>query len=164
MKCAVILAFCMLFSPARPAAAQKVPPVLIGVWTIGNSYVLGQPIGIDAQQESYIRSLQIGYSADFVRECGAKFAIQSVEIKTWTVEGFGDRYNFLPESIGLKGPHIEDVYINLLEGTKACGEGEFVNPGMHLFIGGNKHIVIEVANDYLPLIRGRVGVSPLTKP
>ena len=157
MKCAAILVFCMLFSSALPARPQGVPSLLIGVWAIGNPYDLGQPIGIDARQESFVRSLQIGYTPEFVYECGAKLAVKSVEVKNWSVEDFKTRYNFSPESIGLKGPHIVEVFINLLEGTKVCGEGEYKNPGRSLFIGDNKHIVIEVANDYFPLIhRGRV--------
>jgi hypothetical protein len=150
MKFAAIFAFCLLFSLPRPIGAQGVPPLLIGEWA-------------DARQESYVRSLQIGYASNFVYECGAKFAIQSVEVKTWSVKDFMIRYNFSPESIGLKGPHIVEVFINLIDGAKACGEGEYRNPDRSVFIGDNKHIVIVVANDYFPLIR-RAGNPHLTKP
>jgi hypothetical protein len=163
MKYAAILAVCISFLSAPYVTAQGVPPILIGTWGIGNPYDLGHPVGIDASQESYVRNLEIGYTPNFVYECGAEFAIQSVDIKTWSVKDFMIRYNFSPESIGLKGSHIVEVFINLIDGAKACGEGEYRNPGRSIFIGDNKHIVIEVANDYLPLIR-RAGNQPLTKP
>ncbi|HWE84560.1 MAG TPA: hypothetical protein VG267_06420 [Terracidiphilus sp.] len=151
MRCATVLALSMLFHCTSPAWAQKIPPALVGVWAVGNPYDLGQPVGVNARQESYVRSLQIGYSPEFVYECGAKFAIESVEVKTWSVDEFRTRYNFSPESIGLKGAQIIEVSISLLSGAKACGKGEYMNPGRKIFIGGKRHIVIVVANDYFPL-------------
>ena len=128
----------------------SVPPNALGNWTVGRPYDAGQPVGLDAQQEDRINGLNIRLAPDHIEVCGKNVSIKSIDVDQLTRDEFLRKYNFLPNVIGLKANSIVEVSINSLHSTSACGD--FEDAGSHLFIG-DRHVVIEVGNDYFPLQR-----------
>ena len=126
------------------------PSDALGNWTVGKPYDVGQPIGLDAKQEDKINGLNIGLAPNHIEVCGKNVPIKSIDVDQLTRDDFLRKYNFPPDSIGLKGSSIVEVSINVLHSTRACGD--FEDPGSHLFIA-DRHVVIEVGNDYFPLKR-----------
>ena len=125
-------------------------PALIGKWGVGTAYETNQSSGLNLNQESYIESLHLEYAKDHLRVCGKEIAIQSIKAESLTEDDFVGRYHFHPEIIGVGPSGIVEVNISSGD-TAACGE--YGDPGVHVFVGDNKHAVIEVANDYFPLVR-----------
>ena len=125
-------------------------PALIGKWVVGTAYDTNQSSGLNTNQESYIESLHLEYAKDHLRVCGKEVAIQTVKAEALTEDDFVGRYHFQPEMIGVGSSGIVEVNISSAD-TAACGE--YGDPGVHVFVGDNKHAVIEVANDYFPLVR-----------
>jgi hypothetical protein len=126
-------------------------PAIIGKWYVGVPYNTPGAIGIDAKQEKFIKTLQIVYTADRLHVCNRDISLHPLTIKALTSDQFLEIYGFLPRLIGMKALPIKDVTINHSRNFDACGD--YLNPGAHLLIGRNGHIVIEVANDYFPLKR-----------
>jgi hypothetical protein len=125
-------------------------PALIGKWDVGTAYETNQSSGLNANQESYIESLRLEYAKDHLRVCGKEIAIQSIKAEALSEDDFVGRYHFHPELIGVGASRIVELNIN---GQDSATCGEYGNPGLHVFVGDNKHAVIEVANDYFPLIK-----------
>lgn len=142
----------------QTASSNAIPPALIGRWDVGKPYNTPGAIGINAKQEKFIRSLQIEYTADYLRVCHKEISLHPVTVKALTDDQFLQENGFLPRFIGMKASPTEDVTINPSGNFYACGD--YLNPGAHVLIGRNGHIVIEVANDYFPLKRaGRTANS-----
>lgn len=129
--------------------SDSIPSQLLGKWKIGKSYNTSGPVGINAAQEKYIRSLHLVYSSGSLHVCGKDIPIETTKIQSLTSDQFLQTYGFLPRIIGMEQSNVTDLTINPADGMNACGE--FADPGVHVLIGGNGHVVIEVANDYLPL-------------
>ena len=125
-------------------------PALIGKWGVGTAYEATQSSGLNTNQESYIESLHLEYAKDHLRVCGKEISIQSIKAESLSEDDFVGRYHFHPEMIGVGTSRIVDVNISSAD-TGACGE--YGDPGVHVFVGDNKHAVIEVDNDYFPLVR-----------
>ena len=125
-------------------------PALIGKWGVGTAYDTNQSSGLNTNQESYIESLRLEYAKDHLRVCGKEISIQAIKAEALTEDDFVGRYHFQPEKIGVGSAGIVEVNISSAD-TAACGE--YGDPGVHVFVGDNKHAVIEVANDYFPLVR-----------
>jgi hypothetical protein len=134
----------MLFFPS-----VSIPSQLIGKWRIGSPYSTPNPVGINAEQEKHIRSLQLIYSAHGLHVCGKDIPLRTATLRSLTSDQFLQAYGFLPHVIGMEESTVVDLTINLSDGMNACGN--FEDPGVHVLIGSNNHFVIEVANDYLPL-------------
>jgi hypothetical protein len=128
----------------------SLPSNLLGNWTVGVPFDAGQPVGLDAKQEDKIKALNIRFAPDHIEVCGKSVLIKSIDVDRLTRDEFLRKYNFLPDVIGLKSNSIVEVSINALHSTDACGD--FEDPGSHLFIG-DRHVVMEVGNDYFPLKR-----------
>jgi len=130
---------------------EKLPTELLGSWRVGAPYDTHQPVGLDASQEKFIRSLRLRYTPDRIEVCGKNITIQSIKLESLTSARFLQRYNLPPDLIGFGASPIVEVSINPPSSMNTCGPYE--NPGVHAFIGQNKHVVIEVANDYFPLVK-----------
>ena len=139
----VVLIFMMFTS------AAKVPVRLIGRWSVGTAYNTPGPVGINAEQEKFIRGLHLVYTADHLQVCGKDISVQLIKANTLTDREFLQAYGFLPQVIGLKSLPITDLMLKPSDGMNACGEYE--DPGVHVLIDSSGHVVMEVANDYLPL-------------
>ena len=146
----MLIVLCPLVFGASP---ENLPPVLLGTWTVGTPYDAHQPVGLDARQEAHIRTLHLRYTQTHLHVCGKNISIRSVKVEPLTQDAFMTKYSFQPIIIGLTGDQILEVYLNFPHSTDACGEGED-DPGTHIFIGGDNHVVMEVANDYFPLKKG----------
>ena len=144
------LVMCMLM--ASFGSADVLPKVILGAWRIGQPFDTPQPAGLTAKQETYIRSLSLRYTTDTLTVCGKKLSIQPIKVKILTDDDFLQSYGFLPKIIGLQGASITDVSIHSNDMMNACGEYE--SPGVHLLLGKNGHVVMEVANEYFPLKKG----------
>ena len=131
-------------------ATFHLPSSVLGNWRVGMPYDVGQPIGLNAKQEEQVTRLNIKFAPDSIEVCGKKVLINSMDVDRLTGDGFLTKYNFTANLIGLKGADVVDIYINKLHSTKACGE--FADPGSHLLIS-DRHVVMEVGNDYFPLKR-----------
>jgi hypothetical protein len=140
---------------AATVSPKRLPEALLGEWEVGTPYDARQPIGLDQSQEDTIKSTHLYYAPGHIRVCGKDIAIQSVKIESLTSDDFLSKYGFSPSLIGMKGSHVTEVSMNFPHFTNVCGQ--FADPGTHAFIGRNKHVVIEVENDYFPLRRPKVG-------
>ena len=138
-----IIAFALLVEGQLPSS-------VLGSWTVGKPYDVGQPVGLDAKQEGAITGMVIKVSQDQFVVCGKEIPIKSVDIEQLTSDNFLAKYNFTPNLIGFSSKNVIDISLNNLHSTKACGE--FADPGMHLFIN-KSHAVVEVGNDYFQLAR-----------
>jgi len=134
-------------------STDKIPSVLLGNWKIGRPFDAHQPVGLNALQEKYIESLHLRYTPERIQVCGKEIEITSLKSESLTSDAFLEKFGFLPNIIGLKSSTITEVNINLPRSMDACGQYE--DPGVHVFIGDGEHIVMEVANDYFPLIKRR---------
>lgn len=141
--------FFVLTTPVLASSSENIPPPLVGKWVVGSPYDTPGPVGIDASQEKFVRTLRINYTIEHYRVCGKDISIQSISKKSLTDDEFLQAYGFLGRLIGLKSLPITDVTINPPGGMNACGEYE--NPGSHVLIDSSGHVVIEVANDYFSL-------------
>lgn len=142
-----LVALGVLMSARSP---QRIPSLLFGKWDVGAPYNTPGPIGIDARQEKFIRTLHPSYTTGHLHVCDNDIPIHLVEVKSVTDDEFLQAYGFLPDIIGMKTP-ISDVRINPSDGMNICGDYE--DPGVHVLIGRNQHVVMEVANDYFRLTR-----------
>ena len=131
-------------------AEGQLPSRVLGKWTVRKPYDVGQPVGLDAKQETAIIGLVIKVSPRQFAVCGRDIAINSVNIDDLTSSDFLAKYNFTPNLIGFSDANITDVSLNKLHPTNACGE--FADPGMHLLISKG-HAVVEVENDYFRLTK-----------
>jgi len=131
-------------------AEGQLPSSAVGKWTVGKPYDVGQPVGLDAEQEGAIVGLVIKVSPSQLAVCGKDVPITSVKVDHLTSSDFLARYNFTPNLIGLGDADILDISLNKLHSTKACGD--FADPGTHLLISKG-HAVVEVGNDYFHLAK-----------
>ena len=130
-------------------SSDKLPVNLIGHWSVGTPYHTPGPIGINAEQEKFIRGLHLVYTPDHLRVCGKQVSVQPVKAESLSNNEFLQAYGFLPHIIGMKSSPITDLTLNASNGMNAFGEYE--DPGVHLLLDPSGHVVMEVANDYLPL-------------
>jgi hypothetical protein len=142
--------FALVLTISSPSLKQTAP-ALIGHWQVGAPYETNQSAGLNNTQENYIESLHLEYDRNRLRVCGKDVPIQSIKAEALTEEDFLDRYHFHPTLIGVGESNILELSITAPDATPFCGE--YGEPGLHVFVGDNKHAVIEVANDYFPLIR-----------
>jgi len=138
-----IIAFALL-------AEGQLPSSVLGKWTVGKPYDVGQPVGLDAKQEGAITGLVIRVLPNQLAVCGRDIPIESVNVEHLTSSDFLAKYNFTPNLIGLSDANILDINLNKLHSTRACGE--FADPGTHLLISKG-HAVVEVGNDYFRLTK-----------
>jgi hypothetical protein len=131
-------------------AECQLPSSVLGKWTVGKPYDVGQPVGLDAKQEGAITGLVIKVSPSQLAVCGRDVPITSINVAHLTSSDFLAKYNFTPNLIGLSDADILDISLNKLHSTKACGE--FADPGTHLLISKG-HAVVEVGNDYFHLTK-----------
>ncbi len=136
---------------APSLSLKQTAPALIGHWQVGAPYETYQSAGLNGDQETYIESLHLEYAKDHLRVCGKEVAIQSIKAEALTEDDFLGRYHFHPDLIGVGASRIVDLNISSSGVSDACGQ--LGDPGLHVFVGDNKHAVIEVANDYFPLIK-----------
>ena len=129
---------------------KQTAPELIGKWGVGTAYETNQASGLSSNQEGYIENLHLEYAKDRLRVCGKEIAIQSIKAEALTEDDFVGRYHFHPESIGVGPSGIVELNINSADNA-ACGE--YGDPGLHVFVGDNRHAVIEVEGDYFPLVK-----------
>lgn len=142
--------FALILLTISSGSLKESAPALLGKWGVGTAYETTLSTGLNANQENYIESLRLEYAKDHLRVCGKEIGIQSIKAESLTEDDFVGRYHFHPEMIGVGTSGIVDVNISSAD-TAACGE--YGDPGVHVFVGDNKHAVIEVANDYFPLVR-----------
>ncbi len=133
---------------------DKIPVKLLGRWSVGVPYHTPGPIGINAEQEKFIRGLYLVYIDDHLQVCGKEISAQPISTKSLTKNEFLQSYGFLPQVIGMKSSPVTDLKLNLSNGMNACGE--YQDPGAHLLIDPGGHVVMEVSNDYFPLKRNKV--------
>lgn len=131
-------------------AEGQLPSSVVGKWTVGKPYDVGQPVGLDAEQEGAIIGLVIKVSPSQIAVCGKDVPITSIKVDHLTSSDFLAKYNFTPNLIGLSDADILDISLNKLHSTNACGE--FADPGTHLLISDG-HAVVEVGNDYFHLTK-----------
>ena len=136
---------------ASSTSLKQTAPELLGHWKVGAPYDTYQPAGLDNSQESYIENLRLEYDKDRLRVCGKDIPIQSIKAEELTEDDFLGRYHFHPALIGVGDSKIVDLSITASDAASICGQ--YGAPGLHVFVGDNKHAVIEVANDYFPLIK-----------
>jgi hypothetical protein len=136
---------------ASSTSLKQTAPELIGHWQVGAPYETYQSAGLNNTQESYIESLRLEYDKNRLHVCGKEIPIESVKAEALTEDDFLGRYHFHPQLIGVGDSNIVELSIGAPDATSICGE--YGAPGLHVFVGDNKHAVIEVANDYFPLIR-----------
>lgn len=141
--------FFVLAVPVLASSSENIPSFLASSWGIGIPYDTPGPVGIDANQEGFIRTLRITYTTKHLRVCGKDIPIQSINVKYLTGDKFLQTYGFLSHVIGMNSSTITDVTINPSDGMNACGEYE--DPGVHVLIDSSGHVVMEVGNDYFPL-------------
>jgi hypothetical protein len=128
----------------------SVPDALLGSWSVGVPYDTKPPIGINARQEARLRRLRIVYTKDHLRVCGHDVAIKTVTERRVTEDEFLQERGFLPSVIGFRTPNVLEIGLNYPDAFGACGE--YIDPGSDLITDdAGKHVVMEVANDYLPL-------------
>jgi hypothetical protein len=145
MQTALMLMTIFLGATTRQSV---IPSALIGHWVVGVPYDVGQPIGLNADQEEKMKNLPIVVTRGDIAVCGKTVSVESVSVEVLSSDQFLARYNFSADRIGLRGSHITDVTINKFHSTYACGD--FNDPGTHLFVSA-KEVVMEVGNDYFPL-------------
>lgn len=133
-----------------PSVSGGIPSKLIGNWVVETAYNTPGPIGLDNDQEKYIKSLDVVYTSGSFNVCNKMVAVHSVSKTILTEDQFVQTYGFLPRLIGLKGT-IVDIILNSSDGTNTCGD--FEDPGAHILIGDHEHVVIEVANEYFSLVK-----------
>jgi hypothetical protein len=132
------------------ASLPSVPGVLIGSWSVGAPYDTKPPIGINARQEARLRRLRIVYTKDHLRVCGRDIPVKTVTERRVTEDEFLQERGFLPSLLGFNNPHVLEIEINSPHAFGACGD--YIDPGADLIIDdAGKHVVMGVANDYLPL-------------
>lgn len=151
MKTIGSVKFVLLGIMMLPLPSGSLPSGLLGKWRVGTPYDTPNPVGITAEQEKHIRSVEIVYSPTNLHVCGKDVPIRTVEQKSLTDDQFLQAYGFLPRIIGMEQSPVLDLTINPSDGMNACGD--FEDPGVHVLVGRDSHVVIEVANDYLPLKR-----------
>ena len=137
-------------SSAHGDASSQLPSTVLGRWTVGKPYDVGQPVGLDAKHEDAIIGLVIKVSPRQLAVCGRDIPITSVSVAHLTSSDFLAIYNFTPNRLGLGDADILDINLNDLHTTKACGE--FADPGTHLLVSKD-HAVVEVGNDYFNLVK-----------
>jgi hypothetical protein len=142
--------FALILLTVSSSSLKDTAPALMGKWVVGTAYDTNQASGLNTNQESYIESLHLEYAKDHLRVCGKEIAIQSIKAEALSEDDFVGKYHFHPEMIGVGSSGIVDVNISSAD-TAACGE--YGDPGVHVFVGDNRHPVIEVSNDYFPLVR-----------
>lgn len=142
------------------SASGGIPPKLIGRWAVETAYDTPGPMGLDAKQEEFIKSIDIVYTSKSFYVCSKRFAVQSINKISLTRGEFLQTYGFLPRLIGFEGK-VTDITLNSSNGIGACGD--FEDPGAHIFIAEGDHVVIEVANEYFSLKR-RQRCQESTKP
>ncbi len=125
-----------------------IPSDALGKWKVGLPYYLGQSIGLTSKQEEQIKHLSINITPDRIDVCGKHLSIEAVEIHQLSSSDFMQKFNFKPELLEFKANAITEISINPLHTISVCHG--FTDPGTHFFIA-DKHIVIEVNNDYFPL-------------
>jgi hypothetical protein len=133
------------------ASLKQTAPALIGHWSVGAPYETNQAAGLNNTQENYVESLRIEYDKTRLRVCGKDIPIQSIKAESLSEDDFLGRYHFHPTLIGVGDANIIELSIAASDTTAICGD--LGAPGLHVFIGDNKHAVIEIANDYFPLVR-----------
>jgi len=136
---------------ATTVGLNDIPSILMGHWAVGKPYDVGQPIGLNTDQEDNVKGLDISFTQNYVKVCGKTVPIRSANVDDLALGQFLKRYNFAPDRIGLRGSHVTYVFINRLHSTNACGE--FEDPGTHLLVSA-ENVVIETGNDYFPLKKG----------
>jgi hypothetical protein len=129
---------------------KQTAPTLLGKWDVGTPYETNQSSALNTDQENYIENLRLEYAKDRLRVCGKDIAIQSIKAEALTEDDFVSRYHFHPDLIGVGASRIIDLNISAPD-SAACGQ--YGDPGLHVFVGDNKHAVIEIANDFFPLIK-----------
>jgi hypothetical protein len=142
--------FALILLTMSSGSLKQTAPALIGKWAVGTPYETNQPSDLNTNQEGYIESLKLEYAKDRLRVCGRDVAIQGIKAEALTEDDFVGRYHFHPEQIGVGASDIVEVNISSADAA-ACGQ--YGDPGLHVFVGDNKHAVIEVAGDYFPLIK-----------
>lgn len=134
---------------AASGMQSTVPDALIGSWTVGLPYDTKVPVGIDAHQEARIRKLRLIYTKDHLLVCGHEIAIKAVSQKRVSEDEFLQERGFVPSRIGFRTPDVIEIGINR-NSFGACGE--YNDPGTDLITDeAGKHVVMEIANDYVPL-------------
>ncbi|MGG6462652.1 hypothetical protein [Solilutibacter silvestris] len=131
-------------------SGDHIPRVLTGNWSVGMPYDLGQPVGLDANQEKKIKGLNVHISGGYIEVCGKSIPVKSVSVETLSAKQFLERFNFSPVQVGLRGLRVTEVIINKYHSTNTCGD--FEDPGSHLFVSAGA-VVMETGNDYFPLKR-----------
>lgn len=131
-------------------ASSQIPSIVLGRWTVGKPYDVGQPIGLNAKQEDAIIGLVIKMSPSQLTVCGRHVPITSVSVAHLTSSDFLAIYNFTPNRIGLGDADILDISLNSLQTTKACSD--FADPGTHLLVSKD-HAVVEVGGDLFNLVK-----------
>ena len=130
-------------------AVDQLPSCVVGKWTVGKPYDVGQPVGLDAKQEKAIIGLIIKISPHYLTVCGKDIPIKSVDVVHLTSNDFLAKYNFTPNLIGFSDASLVEISFNKLHSTNACGG--FADPGTDILISKG-HAVVEVGNDYFQLL------------
>lgn len=149
MKILANLMFFMLSVPLLAASSENIPPHLVGSWVVGRPYDTPGPVGVDANQEKFIRMLHIVYGTNDLRVCGKDIPVRSISMRPLDGDEFLQTYGFLGHVVGIRSFPVNDITINPSSGMNACGEHQ--DPGAHVLIDDGGHVVMEVANDYFPL-------------
>jgi hypothetical protein len=130
-------------------SSGQIPSKLLGSWIVGTPYDTNQPDGLNQAQTQQIEHLHIQYTRDHISVCGKNIPIHSVNMDTLTPDEFAEKYHFLPKRLGFNGSSVIEVNINFPDSSNVCGEYE--DPGLTVYAGTDKHVVIEVDNAYFPL-------------
>ena len=130
-------------------APGQIPASLIGRWKVGLPYDTPGASGLNAKQEKFIRTLRIVYFSEHLQVCGKRVPVEPVETKSLTIDEFVETYGFIPRLIGIRSSAITDVTLNSTSGMYSCSDYE--DPGVHVLIGRDGHVVMEIANAYFPL-------------
>jgi hypothetical protein len=130
---------------------SSAPNTLLGSWTIGVPYNTKPPVGINARQEAHLRRLRLVFTKSHFSVCGRELSIKMVTQRRVTEDEFLQERGFMPSQIGFRTQHVIEIEINR-NSFGACGQ--YNDPGTDLITDdAGKHVVMEVANDYLPLKR-----------
>ena len=140
----------IFISAASQGPPGVLPQAILGSWSVERPYDTRGPVGLTAKQEMHIRKLRLHYTLKALSVCGKTIPLQSVAIVSLTSDAFLQTYRFLPKTIGLDGSAVLEVSIHNTDMMNACGDYEG-SPGMHLLLGQNRHVVMEVGNAYFPL-------------
>ena len=142
------LALAMLLSGMT--ILSDMPSHAVGQWVVGPAYDLGQPIGLDAAQESKIVNSRIAIAKRSIDVCGKTLPVKSLKVMDLSQAEFLAKYNFPATRVGLRGSPVFELTINEGESTGACGD--FEDPATHLLISGYT-VVMETGNGFFPLVK-----------